>query len=145
VSTPASQGPDGTTNGQPPSNDPDAIKAEIEATREQLGRTVDELSHRLDVPERARESAYLARDTAVETYRESPPAVIGAGAGLAALLGLLIWRRRTKERRVAERQAKREARRQAKVVAARRAAAEKAARKTAKRTAKARRARRRTK
>ena len=32
----------------------DAIKAEIEATREQLGRTVDELSARLDVPARAR-------------------------------------------------------------------------------------------
>ena len=42
-----------------------------------MGRTVDELSARLDVPARARESAYRARDTAVETYRESPPAVIG--------------------------------------------------------------------
>src|SRR3712207_9358280 len=70
-------------------------RSDIEATREQLGRTVDELSHRLDVPERARESAYRARDTAVETYRESPPAGIGAGAGVAALPGLLRWRRRT--------------------------------------------------
>src|SRR3712207_7051450 len=49
-------------------------RSDIEATREQLSRTVDELSHRLDVPERAREKAYRARDTAVETYRESPPA-----------------------------------------------------------------------
>jgi ElaB/YqjD/DUF883 family membrane-anchored ribosome-binding protein len=149
VSTPASQGPGGTTNGQPRANDPDVIKAEIEATRAQLGRTVDELSHRLDVPERARESAYRARDTAVETYRESPPAVIGAGAGVAALLGLLVWRRRSRDRRVAKREAKRVAKRTAKVAAARRAAAEKtarkAARRTAKRTAKARRARRRRK
>ena len=53
------------------------IKAEIEATREQLARTVDELSARLDVPARAKESALRARDTAVETYRESPPVVIG--------------------------------------------------------------------
>src|SRR3712207_46043 len=120
-------------------------RSDIEAPREQLSRTVDELSHRLDVPERAREKAYRARDTAVETYRESPPAVIGAGAGVAALLGLLVWRRRTKDRRVAKREAKREAKRVAKVAAARRAAAEKAARKTAKRTAKARQARRRTK
>ena len=167
MSTPASSGPDGpdrttsgsttsgnttpgnTTPGNTASGDPDAIKADIEATREQLGRTVDELSHRLDVPERAREGAYRARDTAVETYRENPPAVLGAGAGVAALLGLLVWRRRTRDCRVARREVKRAA----KVAAARRAAAEKAARKaarktakrTAKRTAKARRAVRRTK
>ena len=77
------------------SNDPDTIKAEIEATREQLGRTVDELSARLDVPARAKESAYRARDTAVETYRESPPAVIGAAVALAGLVvGLVILRRK---------------------------------------------------
>jgi ElaB/YqjD/DUF883 family membrane-anchored ribosome-binding protein len=95
VSTPTSQGPDGTTNGQPPSNDPDAIKAEIEATREQLARTVDELSARLDVPARAKEKAYRAKDTAVETYRESPPAVIGAALALAGLVvGVVILRRK---------------------------------------------------
>lgn len=142
MSTPVSPGPDGpdqtrsaTTGGTTP-NDPDAIKAEIEATREQLGRTVDELSHRLDVPERAKEGAYRARDTAVETYRENPPAVIGAGAGAAALLGLLVWRRLTKDRRVARRRARRHAKQEAKVAAARRAAAEKAARKAARRNAK---------
>ncbi|MFW3170766.1 DUF3618 domain-containing protein [Geodermatophilus sp. CPCC 206100] len=129
MSTPSSSSAAG--NGAP--NDPDAIKAEIEATREQLGRTVDELSHRLDVPARAKEGAFRARDTAVETYKESPPAVIGAGAGVAALLGLLVWRRRTRDSRRAKRAAKREA----KALAARRAAAQKAA---AKKTAKARKA-----
>jgi hypothetical protein len=75
--------------------DPDAIRADIEATREQLGRTVDELSRRLDVPSRAREGVARARDTAVETYRESPPAVLGAAAALVALVvGLVVWRRR---------------------------------------------------
>jgi hypothetical protein len=75
--------------------DPDVIKAEIEATREQLGRTVDELSHRLDVPARAKERAYRARDTAVETYRESPPAIIGAGLALVgAVVAVIIWRRK---------------------------------------------------
>ena len=68
-------------------DDPDQIKAEIDATREQLGRTVDELSARLDVPARAKESALRARDTAVETYRESPPLVIG---GALALVGLVV-------------------------------------------------------
>jgi len=75
--------------------DPEAIKAEIDQTREQLARTVEELSHRLDVPARAKESAARARDTAVETYRESPPIVIGAGLALvAAVVGVIIWRKK---------------------------------------------------
>jgi hypothetical protein len=91
--------PEGATGPGAPDvkgpTDPDAIKAEIEATREQLGRTVDELSHRLDVPARAKESAFRARDTAVETYRESPPAVIGAGLALVAVVvGVVVWRRK---------------------------------------------------
>jgi hypothetical protein len=74
--------------------DPDAIRAEIEATREELGRTVDELARRLDVPSRAKERALRARDTAVETYRESPPAVLGAVAALVAVVvGVVVWRR----------------------------------------------------
>jgi len=75
--------------------DPAQIQAEIEATREQLGRTVDELGARLDVPARAREQAARAKDTAVETYRESPPAVIGAALALAGLVvGVVILRRK---------------------------------------------------
>jgi ElaB/YqjD/DUF883 family membrane-anchored ribosome-binding protein len=80
--------------------DIDEIKAEIDATREQLGRTVDELSSRLDVPARAREKAARAKDTAVETYRESPPLVIGGAVALVgALVGLVIWRRKRATRR----------------------------------------------
>ena len=79
----------------PGPDDPDAIKAQIEQTRAQLGRTVDELSHRLDVPARAREGAYRARDTAVETYRENPPVVLAAVLTLAgAVVGLVVWRRK---------------------------------------------------
>jgi hypothetical protein len=76
-----------------PPNDPEVIKAEIDATREQLARTVDELSRRLDVPARAKEGVYRARDTAVETYRESPPFVLGAVLALVATaVGLVVWR-----------------------------------------------------
>jgi ElaB/YqjD/DUF883 family membrane-anchored ribosome-binding protein len=75
--------------------DPEQIQAEIEATREQLARNIDELSARLDLPARVRESAARAKDTAVETYRESPPIVIGAGLALVGLvLGLVVLRRR---------------------------------------------------
>jgi ElaB/YqjD/DUF883 family membrane-anchored ribosome-binding protein len=89
MSTPGS--PD--ANGHP--GDVDAIKAEIEVTREQLSHTVDELSARLDVPARAKERALRARDTAVETYRESPPMVIGAALALVGLVvGVMIVRRR---------------------------------------------------
>jgi len=80
--------------------DVDDIKAEIDATRQQLGRTLDELSARLDVPARAREKAARARDTAVETYRESPPLVIGGALALAGTVaGLIIWRRKRAARR----------------------------------------------
>ena len=85
-------------NGAPA--DPDQIKAEIEATREQLGRTVDELTARLDVPARARERAARAKDTAVETYRESPPLVIGGALTLVGLVvGLVVLRRKRASRR----------------------------------------------
>jgi hypothetical protein len=84
--------------------DPDQIKAEIDATREQLARTVDELSARLDVPARATERALRTRDTAVETYRESPPAVIGGTIALAALVvGLVLWRRKRANTRASRR------------------------------------------
>jgi ElaB/YqjD/DUF883 family membrane-anchored ribosome-binding protein len=80
--------------------DPEQIQAEIEATRAQLAATVDQLSARLDVPARARERAYRIRDIAVETYRESPPVVIGAAVALVGLVaGVVILRRKRAERR----------------------------------------------
>jgi hypothetical protein len=81
------------TAGAP--SDPAAIQADIERTREQLGATIDELGARLDVPGRAKEALARARDTVVETYRESPPVVLGAAATLVAVVvGLVIWRKK---------------------------------------------------
>jgi hypothetical protein len=75
--------------------DPDAIRADIEATREQLGRTVDELAYRMDVPTRAKERVLRIRDTVVETYRESPPVVIGAVAALVGIVvAVVVWRKK---------------------------------------------------
>ena len=89
-------------------NDPDAIKAEIDATREQLARTVDELSARLDVPARAKERALRTKDTAVETYRESPPIVVGGALALVGVVvGLMIVRRKRAASRMSRTRRKR--------------------------------------
>ena len=82
------------------SSDPATIQAEIDATRERLSQTVDQLHARLDVPSRTRESAFRARDTVVETYRESPPVVVGGALALAGLVAcLVVWRRKRATRR----------------------------------------------
>ena len=84
--------------GEGPS-DVEALKADIDATREQLGRTVDELSHRLDVPARTKESALRAKDTAVETYRESPPLTIAGLLAVAGVIaGIVVLRKKRAER-----------------------------------------------
>jgi len=82
-------------------SDPEAILADIAATRAQLSRTVDELTHRLDVPARARERADRVRETALDVYLKNPPAVVGGGLALVAtMVGILIWRgARTSSRR----------------------------------------------
>jgi hypothetical protein len=86
-----SQPAPGTGSGR---RDPEAVQAEIEATREQLGRTVDELAARLDMPGRARERVLRTRDIVVETYRESPPVVLGAAALVALVVGIVVWRKK---------------------------------------------------
>jgi cobalamin biosynthesis Mg chelatase CobN len=84
---------DAAASRMPGPADPEEIKAQIDATREQLAATVDELSRRLDVPARAKEGVYRARDTAVETYRESPSIVLGILVALVATaVGLVVWR-----------------------------------------------------
>jgi hypothetical protein len=80
--------------------DPATIQAGIEATRARLGQTVDEIGARLDVRAHAREKAFVARDIAVETYRESPPAVVGGALALVGVVaGLVVWRRKRATRR----------------------------------------------
>ena len=76
----------------PPEVGPDAgideIQADIEQTRHQLSETVDALSHKLNVKEQA-------TNKAVEIREKTPPAVpVGVAVAIAAVIGLVIWRRR---------------------------------------------------
>ena len=47
--------------------DPDRIRREIEATRDQMSETVDAIGYKADVPARAKESIAEKRDSAKET------------------------------------------------------------------------------
>ena len=98
--SPSSAGRSGVPEVNGPS-DPEAIRADIAATREQLSRTVDELSHRLDVPARAKERVERVRETALDVYLKNPPAVMAGGLALVAMMvGVVIMRRkRTPSRR----------------------------------------------
>jgi hypothetical protein len=51
-------------------------------------------TQQLDAAGRVKEGMAVARDTVVETYRESPPVVLGAAAVLvAAVVALVMWRK----------------------------------------------------
>jgi hypothetical protein len=75
-------------------NDPAAIEAEIEAQRDQLAQTVDQLTHKLDVKAQAKERASQVRDRATTDSGKPRPKLLAAAAGLAALAGGLVWWRR---------------------------------------------------
>ena len=62
------------------------IEAEIEAQREQLAQTVDQLSTKLDVKSRA--SDKLAE------LRSRPDLLAGAALAALAVIALALWRRR---------------------------------------------------
>ena len=56
------------------------LEAEIEATREELGATVDELSHRLDVKGRAHDKVADVKTAAAEKAVVVGSQISGAGA-----------------------------------------------------------------
>lgn len=63
---------------------PEQIEAEIEAQREQLAATVDELTHKLDVKDRM----------TTANGRPRPELLAGAGIAVVAVVALVLWRRR---------------------------------------------------
>jgi len=82
------------TNGTSP-DDPEAIRADIERTREDLAETVDALHAKLDVKTRAKDKVTAVRDSATtDTGKPRPEVIGGTVAALLLVAGLVWWRRR---------------------------------------------------
>jgi MYXO-CTERM domain-containing protein len=74
--------------------DPASIEADIIRQREELARTVDALSAKLDVKARAGDKVAELKDAATtDSGRPRPELVIAAGAVLAGVALLVWWRR----------------------------------------------------
>jgi ElaB/YqjD/DUF883 family membrane-anchored ribosome-binding protein len=105
------------TNASTAQRDPDAIREEINQTREDMGETLDALTAKLDMKSQAKakadqakaqakatadqaktmaqDLAGQAKDQAQTVYRQQPKVVIaGAAAIIAILIGVLIRRAR---------------------------------------------------
>jgi hypothetical protein len=89
-----------TEHPQPPSEppaagDPDAIRADIERTRENLAETVDLLHAKLDVKSQARARVAQVKDRATTDAGKPRPELIAGAVGVVLLVaGLFWWRRR---------------------------------------------------
>ena len=82
------------------SSDPDQLRAEIDATREELGDTVEALAEKADVKTRVHEKVDERKEAAQEkvasvqsTAEENKTPMIAAGIGALLLLLFLIRRR----------------------------------------------------
>ncbi len=82
------------SNGTAPAG-PEAIREDIERTREDLAETVDALQAKLDVKAQAKARVAHAKDVATTPAGKPRPDLV-AGATVAVLLvaGLVWWRRR---------------------------------------------------
>jgi hypothetical protein len=84
-----------TTTTPTSSNDPDAIRRDIEETREQLAETVDALHAKLDVKAQARAKVADLKDSATTDSGQPRPEVVGAAVAVLLLVaGLVWWKRR---------------------------------------------------
>lgn len=76
--------------------DPAAIEADIIRQREELARTVDALSAKLDVKARAEHKVAELKDAATtDSGRPRPVLLFGAGVMVAGAALVVWWRRRS--------------------------------------------------
>ncbi|MCM6778198.1 DUF3618 domain-containing protein [Nocardia sp. CDC159] len=78
-------------------SDPDQLRRDRDRTREELGRTVEALAEKFDVPGRARARAHQLRERAGEAtpgvLRSHPVPVAGLGVAVALVIWLIVRRR----------------------------------------------------
>ena len=80
-----------------PKASPEEIEADIARQRDELASTVSELQYRLDVKSRAQDKAAELKDRATtDTGKPRPELALGAALAVAALVGLVVWRVRSR-------------------------------------------------
>src|SRR5215208_2234116 len=67
--------------------DPDRIRREIEATREEMGETVDALSYKADVKSRARDSIQEKKESAKESLMGTKDSIKSKVVGTSDRVG----------------------------------------------------------
>jgi hypothetical protein len=87
-------GPHPTTTTPTTSKDPDAIRADIEKTRDELAETVDALHAKLDVKRQARERVARAKDAATTDAGKPRPELVAGVVGVVLLAAGLVWWRK---------------------------------------------------
>jgi hypothetical protein len=75
-------------------SDPAAIEADLVRQREELARTVDALSAKLDVKARAEHKVGELKDAATTESGMPRPALLIVAGAMVAGVAFLVWRRR---------------------------------------------------
>lgn len=70
---------------------PEELEAEVEAQRQQLADTVDQLATRLDVKSRAKAKAAELKARATTDSGSPRPELFAAAGSLAAMAVVLVW------------------------------------------------------
>ena len=70
------------------------LEAQIEAQRDQLAETVDQLTHKLDVKTQAKERAAQVADRVTTAEGAPRPELVAAVIGVVLLVATLVWWRR---------------------------------------------------
>jgi chromosome segregation ATPase len=85
---------DRSSSGTQEASDPDAIREEIERTRDDLAETVDALHAKLDVKGQARAKVNQVKSQATTASGKPRPELVAGAAGAVLLIAGLIWWRK---------------------------------------------------